>query len=358
MCQLILEVFIALDIFSSLKEGFFSFVDLARINKLPENRYYHLNWMVEFLFHNNYLDFQFVSGLRKYQLKRNIQASGSLYYRNLIVRTSSQMIPSCDLMEHVAKNYPDFLQGKLNGFEILFIKDKMKLWKQYFSNEHLGYSVYNSFGAEAFIVWMPKGNFRVLEVGGGTGNACLSILQLLKKNLSFDLLDKYIFSDISPLFMRMGKDLIENNLGSLENFATKKIDFNVPFDVQGIENDSCDVVYGVNSLHVAENITKVLGNIIRALKPGGKIIISESVRQTRQHLLIQEFIFNLLDEYTGIRNTQNDSFAKGFLAYTDWLDIFKVVGLRNIRYALNVENSLAKPTYPILAAVFKGEKNG
>ena len=71
------------------------------------------------------------------------------------------------------------------------------------------------------------------------------------------------------------------------------LDMNRPFGDQGIAPESVAVIYAVNTLHVAHDLDFTLGEVRRALEPGGRLIVSECVRPYPRQAIYAEFIFNL-----------------------------------------------------------------
>ena len=100
---------------------------------------------------------------------------------------------SVRMIDYVASNYPDFLNGKKEGQDILLKGNGINFWMDYFSNNFNGYRVFNTFGAFKLMkIFEERKGVRILEIGGGTGGAMEVLLDnLQKKVLKVDLRSMY-----------------------------------------------------------------------------------------------------------------------------------------------------------------------
>jgi SAM-dependent methyltransferase len=208
--------------------------------------------------------------------------------------------------------------------------------------------------------WAFKGdNIRLLEVGAGTGSASVSLIDKLKERNLLSRIDEYIFSDVSPVFLRIGNRAIMNRAGDDFQYALKRLDFEKSLPGQGIKEDEIDVVYAVNALHVSKNLVGALKNIYQVIKPGGMVILSECCRPNAAYLLFQEFIFNLLDNYVNVDLDNKLRPVPGFLDGEHWRLNLEAAGFKNIEAVFNTGGSYPadlKTKVNISAAVIKGEK--
>ena len=128
------------------------------------------------------------------------------------------------------------------------------------------------------------------------------------------------------------------------------------FQGQKLLADSIDMAYGVNSLHVAKNISFTLKEIHNVLKPGGVLVMSESIRSKESHLLVQEVIFNLLGEFSSAKEIRGNIKRRGFLFCEDWVLLAEEAGFKDVEYLLNTGNSREEKkisSHPALAMVMK-----
>jgi SAM-dependent methyltransferase len=267
---------------------------------------------------------------------------------------------SANLISYVIGEYPDYFCGRKKGVEILFAQDKIALWNEYFSNNNSGYAAYNSLGAFGVLRWaMHQENIKLLEVGGGTAGGTCALLDKLKERQLLSRVSEYIFSDLSPIFLRLGNQAIMQKVPEDFAYSLKKLDFDKPLIAQGIKENDLGVVYGVNAIHVAKNLVVTLKNIYRVLKPGGMLIFSEYCRPQQDYLLFQEFIFCLLDNYVEVELDGALRPNPGFLDFAHWRGNLEAAGFKNIEAIFNTDgdypDGLGRET-GVLAAVIKAEK--
>jgi ubiquinone/menaquinone biosynthesis C-methylase UbiE len=204
-----------------------------------------------------------------------------------------------------------------------------------------------------------KDSIRVLEIGGGTGSATAALLDRLKENNLTNRIGEYIFSDVSPVFLRMGNRRIMDSAPDDLKYELKRLDFDKPLVLQGIKGNDIDAVYGVNTLHVAKNLSQALKNIHQVIKSGGMLVISECCRPHKDYLLFQEVIFNLLDNYVSVELDSNLRPVSGFLDYDHWKASLLDAGFRNVEAIFNTDADFPqglKDKIGILVAVIKAEK--
>jgi SAM-dependent methyltransferase len=143
-------------------------------------------------------------------------------------------------------------------------------------------------------------------------------------------------------------------------YSLKKLDFDKSLVSQGIKAEEIDIVYGVNALHVAKNLTRALRNIYEVISPGGMLIICEYCRPNINYLLLQEFIFCLLDNYVEVDLDENLRPTPGFLDYAHWRANLEAAGFTNIEAVFNTDGNYPaelKDKIGTLAVVIKAQKS-
>jgi len=357
--HLVLDLFNKTGILGLLKKTYISADEIiVKLNFVPKAKF-ALEWMLLFLNQHNFLKKIENNGVPQYYYESRCNIEPQKFFTK-IVKLDEGIIPSCNLIEYVIRECPNFFKGLKSGFEIVFASNKMALWRDYFSNNNSGYRVYNSLGAFGVLKWfLQKNKIKLLELGGGMGSASSLLIDELKQKNMLCRIGEYIFSDISPLFLRLGNIAVMNHAPQDFQYTLKKIDFNTPLVEQDIKENDIDIVYGVNALHIAKNLIKTSKEIYKVIKPGGLLIISESVRTNPTDTLIQEIIFNLLDDYSNVELEPCLRTTPGFLPYEQWRKIFKTAGFKNIEIILNTDGlnfDNNSRIYPKLAAVIKGVK--
>jgi SAM-dependent methyltransferase len=113
------------------------------------------------------------------------------------------------------------------------------------------------------------------------------------------------------------------------------------FEEQAIEPESADLVYAVNTIHVARDLRATLGRIHRTLRPGGVAVFSECVRPFEGQPIYVEFVFNFLENFTGVATDPEVRPTHGFLTPENWRRAFRAAGFEDPKILPDVE-SLAK----------------
>lgn len=323
----------------------------------PRSSFIPLTWMLEFLSEQGYIVKKIDDDQRIcYKMSKKIPFCDIDGIEKSLLAISKDFLPSCELLRKVAQGYPDFFRGRKSGFDILFTDDKMSRWNQYFSNENSGYAMYNTFGAYGVSHWFPnKKGLVALELGCGTGSATGALLNHLNKCNFARHIQSYILSDISLTFVKMAKEIIDKHITSVPPLVLKRLDINRSFVKQGIDYNSIDIIYGVNVLHVAKNLSFTLKEISHSLQKNGIVVLSECVRTKENSLFFKEFIFNMLNNYTSVK-TDSLRPTRGFLSPKHWKNIFEKTRFTNIDMILNTDlHSSLSPSHKVFAMIIKGE---
>jgi SAM-dependent methyltransferase len=241
------------------------------------------------------------------------------------------------MMEHV----PAFLRGEKTGEEILFSPARLPLWFDYFSNDNLLYQINNRLGAEAVARALPATRRATLvEIGGGSGSAALALGERLARDAALPRIERYVFTEIVPTFLRRAERSIRGRFPELPiEFA--KLDMNADFAAQGVAPGIADVVYAVNTVHIAQDLAATLARIRQTLKPGGVAVFSECVRPFPGQPIYVEFVFNFLENFTGVSTDAATRPSHGFLTPENWRNAFRASGFEQPQILPDVEE-LAK----------------
>ena len=86
-----------------------------------------------------------------------------------------------------------------------------------------------------------------------------------------------------------------------------KLDMDRDFEEQGVDREIADVVYSVNTVHIARDLNTTLARIRETLKPGGAAVFSECVRPFEGQPIYVEFVFNFLEKknFTYVKSVSN-----------------------------------------------------
>jgi SAM-dependent methyltransferase len=126
-------------------------------------------------------------------------------------------------------------------------------------------------------------NLNIMEIGAGTGSLSAPVLEALGPSaadearlLNDSAIARYTYTDVSSAFFEKAKDKFKRWRNVLE-FKT----FNIENEAaeQGFEQGTYDFIFAGNVIHATADLEKVLANLRSLLKPGGKLVMHEGIRQ-------------------------------------------------------------------------------
>jgi SAM-dependent methyltransferase len=270
-------------------------------------------------------------GESRFRAERELPALDHAAVRAEQQRHDPACLPSYVIAETAARDYPAFLRGKRGGEEILLAPTRLPLWVAYFSNDNLLYAVNNRVGAVAMEAWMPRAVGTILEIGGGCASGTVALLERLGAVGRLGEVSRYRFTELVPAFLRRGQRNVEERFAGLSALTFEALDMNRPFAEQGIAPASVAIVYAVNTLHVAHDLAFTLGEVRRALEPGGQLIVSECVRPFPGQTLYPEFVFNLMATFRAPRLHPDYRPNGGFLTVGQWTSALEAAGFEDVR---------------------------
>jgi SAM-dependent methyltransferase len=246
-------------------------------------------------------------------------------------------LPPFAVVRAMAEHIPAFLRGEKTGEEILFAPGKLPLWFDYFSNDNLLYAINNRLGAEAVVRCLPSSRpATVVEIGGGSGSAALALAERLARDAALSRIGHYRFSEIVPTFLRRAERTIRARFPDLSiEFA--RVDMDRDLEPQGIPRGDADVFYAVNTVHVAKDLGATLSRIRESLKPGGVAVFSECVRPFDGQPIYVEFVFNFLENFTGVATDRATRPNHGFLTPANWRAALTAAGFEDVGILPDVE---------------------
>ncbi|HMK56850.1 MAG TPA: class I SAM-dependent methyltransferase [Dissulfurispiraceae bacterium] len=288
-----------------------------------------LDWSLRYLHQNGYL--------KKSEARYQMYASTRLIDASEDIDRILTLMPSADifikLVSHIESNMPMFLSGQKSGADILFVdKAAAVLWNDYFNNSFYGYSVLNYGVAYGITKWFSQtGGISMLELGSGTSGATVKVFRMLRDNCLLDTMNNIVLTDVVPSLLVVGdQNIHKNNIIPKAGYKQKILDINRPFTDQEIGKDSFDIIYGVNVLHVARNLSNSLAEIYSCLNKNGFLAIAETIRPFDDRAMHHEIIFNLLENYHSVQLDPETRPAHGFLTKENWLANLTRAGFNNI----------------------------
>jgi len=287
-----------------------------------------LTWMLKYLAQMGYIQ-------SRHSAYKMTLAMPDIETKETIIQIMG-LIPSADifikLVDHIKMNIDSFLLGKKNGGDILFAdKTAAELWNDYFNNNFYGYSVLNYGVAYGITKWFSQTCGKsMLEIGSGTSGATIKVFQMMRDNNLLDSTDTIKLTDVISSMLYIGNQNIIKNIKNPPAYEQRILDINKEFRDQGFQEESFDIIYGVNVLHIAHDLGFSLKNLYNRLNKDGILVIAETTRPVESRALHHEIIFNLLETYYSVKLDPEMRPTHGFLTKDIWIRNFEKAGLRNI----------------------------
>ena len=194
----------------------------------------------------------------------------------------------------------------------------------------------------------------IVEIGGGSGSAALAVGERLARDARLARVGQYVFTEIVPTFLRRAERTLRARFPELPA-EFSRLDMDRDFAEQGIAPESADVVYAVNTVHIARDLGATLARIRATLKPGGVAVFSECVRPFAGQPIYVEFVFNFLENFTGVATDAETRPNHGFLTPENWRRAFRAAGFEKPEILPDVEE-LAKHYEAFFVAAVSARK--
>ncbi len=335
VCRLVLKITREMGLESAIREGGSAEAIAARERLDVGQAVVPLDWMLRLLAARGVLEE--VSGApQQFRARGPLPTADPAAVKDEQLRHDPSWLPSYVLAETVAQDYPAFLRGEVRGEEVLFSPRRLRLWVDYFSNDNGQYALNNRIGAAAVEQWLPREGGVVLELGGGLGSGAIALLERLTSAGRLGAIEEYRFTELVPAFLRRGEQALRAHRPPNMPIRFDVLDMNRPFEAQGVTPSSATVVYAVNTLHVAYDLDFTLAEIMRTLRPGGRLIASECVRPYPRRALYAEFIFNLIETFRSPRLHPDYRPNGGFLTPDEWKGAMESAGFLDTRFVPDV----------------------
>jgi SAM-dependent methyltransferase len=231
--------------------------------------------------------------------------------------------PAYEVLALSARALPAVLRGEMRGEEALFGPTTLGLWFEYFSNANPHYAPNNAITGLAVARAAPAGA-SVFEFGGGSGSAAQAVLAALAA--AGRPAGRFVFTELQPAFLRRGTRAVQQALPPGCEFASMRFDINLDPAGQGLEPGRFDVVFGVNTAHLAHDVLRTLAGLRALLKPGGVLVLGEVLRPTANAPVHLELPFTLLEEYGHAPLLEGIRPRPGFMSARGWLRALESAG--------------------------------
>jgi SAM-dependent methyltransferase len=242
-----------------------------------------------------------------------------------------ESIAAFNMLELMANFYPIYFRGEKSCVDVIFSPENIETTNEYYTN-NLFYKVHNIAGAKILNWDIDQRNKPVIvEIGGGLGGGTKQFLiqRLESENKSMDF--TYHFTDVANKMLRNTRRELEKINPEISMFKFQKLDFNKPFEEQGFHPGSVDVIWGVNAVHVAFDLRFTLEEIKKTLRPGGSLIVCETVRPLGNSMIQQELILNTLDDYWNVKLDDEIRPRHGFMDWKYWVSALSKMGFADAR---------------------------
>jgi ubiquinone/menaquinone biosynthesis C-methylase UbiE len=304
--------------------------EILKSKKYPVSVFSSVQWILERLALDGYVK----KNIKENEVLYNITNKKMEYDLEQIKDKAFKMAPDSisafNMLKLMADNYLDYLSGKKSGIDIIFSSENIDITNEYYRN-NLFYNVHNIVGAK-ILNWQinKRDNPNILEVGGGLGGGTKEFLkQRLKNNDNLNF--SYYFTDIANKMLRDTKKAILKLTDNIDNFNFSKLNFNKDLEEQGYIENSFDIVWGVNALHVANDLRFTLNEFYKILKPNGTLIVCETVRPVGNRMIQQEILLNTIDDYWNVKVDKDIRPRHGFMEWSDWVNALKVIGFSDVK---------------------------
>lgn len=238
---------------------------------LPPHQNKYLAWLRKqaALFHND----QLIHQTSEWKAIKSDRARRDAFLHNFEHNSGPEGV----LTTRMGRNIIPVLRGEADALHLMFGMDD--LLEQYY-RVILGTDKVHALLTSYLDLYSHKqgADLEVLEIGAGTGGTSTAALEALcpsgsRINGDARLL-RYTYTDISAGFFEKAAIKFKKwKASGLVEF--KVLDIEKDVDEQGFDEGTFDIIIAANVLHATSNLSRTLGNALRLLKPGGKLILQE-----------------------------------------------------------------------------------
>ncbi|THA24095.1 SDR family NAD(P)-dependent oxidoreductase [Streptomyces sp. RKND-216] len=182
------------------------------------------------------------------------------------------------LVERCVDALGDVLTGRRDPMDVLFPKGSVSLVEPIYRGQpitdHFNHTLAQEVAEAARQAHGRRGSAaRVLEIGAGTGSSSGTVLAACEE--LGDGAVQYVYTDISPAFLRHG----EREFGATRPYLSfEQLDISKDPTAQGFPAGEYDVVLATHVLHATPDIRRTLAHIGTLLRPGGVALVNEITR--------------------------------------------------------------------------------
>ena len=308
-----------------------------------------LGWILSRLTEGQWLE---CSDARTYRAPGPVPEDARVEIREAALAIEPGSRPTFDLLDAAADIYPRVARGEASGEQLLFEESsKVHLWLDYFDNANALYAVNNWVGAHAAAKRLDRDrstSVRILEIGAGAGSATQALTGVLHSKGLLDRVEQYTVTEPNPFFRRKGQRALKAQLQRLAPAALassfQDLDINAPWSDQLDDADAFDLVFGVNVMHLADDLPWSLSQAHGCLKPGGWLVLGECLRPFASQSIWTEFVFQILDGFVAARLHPDYRPNPGFLTVEQWQAALALAGFEGAH--ASPDAAAIRPIYP------------
>jgi len=296
-----------------------------------------VTWLMERVIETGCVEARTTGDDRSYRLRHVPWLPDLARLRGIGLEIDPGNSPTFALLDKAASVYPAVARGEKSGEQELFGTETTPLWLNYFHNNNLTYAVNNWPGvvlAAKRLSSRPK--LRILEVGAGAGSASGILLNWFNKQGLLPRIERYLITEPNAFFRRRGQRELSKQFPGVP-LEWQALDINLPWRNQVIADDKFDLIYGVNVLHVAKDLSFSLGQARDALAHDGWLVIGECVRPSVNQPIYAELMFQILDSFTDVTTDPEIRPNPGFLTSDQWRRAFTRAGLERVEVTPDID---------------------
>lgn len=225
------------------------------------------------------------------------------------------------------KMLPKLVSGKIEASMLLFPEGKMEyansLYKETIVARYLNCLVAEIVKNYVMEMLNIRNNDKdrmvnILEIGAGTGATTEVVFDKLKNNGVFNKIE-YVFTDISQFFISEAKEKYKK----LRNVKYQTFNIDLYPEEFKSKYNTVDLIIAAGVLNNAKSIKNTLKEMLKTLKPKGKILITEPTREFAEMLVSQVF---MMEKPSDVRNEKNST----FMTAEEWKNTIFEAGARRV----------------------------
>ena len=249
----------------------------------------------------------------------------------------------------IGSKLPAIFSGDLDPLQFMFADDSVSRFYQEVNEKVI---CYEPLARSLDLLTHKNPSLKILEVGAGTGASTDYILDMLASQAADGHSHlhclQYDFTDVSPAFFEaaIAKYALYGNRMKFFVFDAEK-----DAAEQNMADASYDVIIAASVLHATKSLDATMRNIRRLLKPDGKLILFEVVKETMR----ASFAFGLLPGWW--LGQEGNRRLRPWISTGDWNDLMRRTGFSGVDQEIKDHPDDACHEYSILVSTAAEEES-